>query len=810
LIILRGICLSAYSLRTDTPPTSSWSRIVLTHARADRPRMDTVHTQSKSLVLERRLLPTLLRSRHGSSHGTSIPGKCVPAAIPDTPRRLDSAESQSRRAPGRELRARCPRRILSAISKIVWERGMSGEAPESGTGPAPTNPPAAVQVPNASIHVFISYASQDAAVAGALVEALERHGVGCWIAPRDVRAGALYADAIIRAISGAKAIALVLSESAVASSHVSREIERASSKKRPIIALRIDAAPLTPALEYFLSESQWIEAQTGRMETAYAKLIDAIREPAPLVAVGPGTPAGTAAVARPKLRFHWILLAAGTVFIVAALAALVDKFWISSHVAQERPVATTSLAPAAGAPAQPTITEKSIAVLPFVDMSEKKDQEYFSDGLSEELIDRLTHSADLRVISRTSSFYFKGKQATIGDIAKTLGVSHVLEGSVRKAGRKLRITAQLIRASDGSHLWSQTYDRSLADVFKVQDEIAGTVAQALKVALRTGTAGRTEANQEAYSLVLKGNYFWYRGNEADDDKALELYTEATRLDPNYALAWAKVARATDKNSSESLAKALEAAQRSLRIDPSLAYAHYVLGRTHMYFEWDWAAAKAELERAIELDPDDLHARVDLAYLTEGIFGQFDRKVRYLRQIVSSDPLDAESLEHLAVSLFLAGRFDEAGAVYRELLQLYPAEEGANAGYGVVLLLLHQPREALAAIEKETDEPSKLWGLAILDWEIGHRAESDAAVSRLEGKYASTRYVSYIAEVRAYRGEVDAAFKWLDRAYQRSKLFMTLMPVDPLLRNLQSDSRFEGMLARLKLDEWKRKVFANRA
>src|SRR5207253_6370080 len=154
---------------------------------------------------------------------------------------------------------------------------MSGEAPESGTGPQ-LNPPAAVQVPNASIHVFISYASQDAAVASALVEALERHGVRCWIAPRDVKAGALYADAIARAISGAKAFVLVLSESAIASSHVGKEIERASSKKRPIIALRIDAAPLTPALEYFLSESQWVEAQGGNIDAAYVKLIDAIRE----------------------------------------------------------------------------------------------------------------------------------------------------------------------------------------------------------------------------------------------------------------------------------------------------------------------------------------------------------------------------------------------------------------------------------------------------------------------------------------------------------------------------------------------------
>src|SRR6266478_9229781 len=191
---------------------------------------------------------------------------------------------------------------------------MSGEARESGKGPPPTDPPAAVRVPNASNHVFISYASQDAAVAGALVQALERQGVGCWIAPRDVKAGAQYADAIVRAISVAKAFVLVLSENAIASSHVSREIERASSKKRPIIALRIDAAPLTPALEYFLSESQWVEAQTGSMEAAYAKLIDDIRDPARTAPRNtPAAPlevsGATARTAHSKFRFNWILVA---------------------------------------------------------------------------------------------------------------------------------------------------------------------------------------------------------------------------------------------------------------------------------------------------------------------------------------------------------------------------------------------------------------------------------------------------------------------------------------------------------------------
>jgi TolB-like protein/cytochrome c-type biogenesis protein CcmH/NrfG len=493
------------------------------------------------------------------------------------------------------------------------------------------------------------------------------------------------------------------------------------------------------------------------------------------------------------------------VMALAIVYFVADKFWLS-----RRPPASTgeqASAPPSPSPAVASVSlDKSIAVLPFIDMSEKKDQEYFSDGLSEEVIDRLTHAADLRVISRTSSFYFKGKPATIGDIARTLGVSHVLEGSVRKAGTQLRITAQLIQASNGSHLWSQTYDRSVTDIFKVQDEIAGTVAQALEVALRSSSSGRTEASQEAYSLLLKGNYFFNRGTDADSAKALDLYTQATRLDPNYALAWAKVGRTTTKD-SKGLPKALAALQRSLRIDPNLAYAHYELGRTRLYFESDWAGAKAELERAIELDPDDLNARVQLAYLTEGIFGQFDRKVGYLRQIVANDPLDPYSLEHLASSLFLAGRFEESAASFRRLVQLSPAEEGARAEYGITLLYLHQPREALALIEKEPDEASRLWALAILDWGIGHKTESDAAVSRLEQRYASGN-PGYIAEVRAYRGELDAAFKWLDQAYERQKFMMSIMTVDPLLSNLRGDPRFEAMLVKAKLDDWKRKVLAN--
>src|SRR6202165_1835285 len=208
------------------------------------------------------------------------------------------------------------------MTGVGESENANGSAPYAAGAAGPVN------------KVFISYASQDGAVAEKLCAALEAVSLPCWIAPRDVTAGALYADAIVRAISGAKVFVPVLSESAIASSHVGKEIERASSKKRPIIALRVDAAPLTPALEYFLSESQWVETQTGSMEAAYAKLVDAIRDPArtapaTLVAVAPGTSGGTARAAHPKLRSNWILLAAGTVFVAALAALLVDKFWLA-------------------------------------------------------------------------------------------------------------------------------------------------------------------------------------------------------------------------------------------------------------------------------------------------------------------------------------------------------------------------------------------------------------------------------------------------------------------------------------------------
>jgi TolB-like protein/Tfp pilus assembly protein PilF len=689
---------------------------------------------------------------------------------------------------------------------------MSGKAPESGTGPPPTDPPAAVQVPNASIHVFISYASKDSAVAAALVEALERHGVKCWIAPRDVRAGTQYADAIIRAISGAKVIVLVLSESAIASSHVSREIERASSKKRPIIALRIDAAPLTPALEYFLSESQWVEAQTGNMEAAYAKLIDDIRDPARTAPRNtPAMPleasAATARAAHPNLRINWILLAAGTVFVVAAL--LVYKFWISSHVAREKPVATTSLAPAAAVPAQPTISEKSVGVMPFLDMSEKKDQEYFSDGLSEELIDMLTKIPELRVPARTSSFYFKGKQATIADIAKALSVVHLLEGSVRKSGNTLRITVQLVRADNGYHLWSQTYDRKLDDIFKIQDEIASAVVKALKVSLLGDAVPKPKGtgNVEAYTLYLQGRAVVLRaGTVSDFEKAADYLQQALKLDPKFAPAWVwlSVVRSTQAGwvipVQQGYEEARRAASQAQALDPNLSEAHSVMGMIHLYYDWDWARTRAEVQKALELDPSNPYAWLFGGRLAQ-ITGHYDEALESYQRAIASDPLNAFVYYYIGSSNYMMGRFAEAQAAFRKAADLDPGKGlfGGSIGPGLVKLATGEPAAALAEIERVKDDDDRGFGRAITYHALGRKADADLALAEYEKKYAEAD-VYRIAEIYAFRGEIDRAFAWLDRAYRQRAGGLPVVGIDPLLKNLHPDPRFTAFLRKMKLPE----------
>ena len=464
---------------------------------------------------------------------------------------------------------------------------------------------------------------------------------------------------------------------------------------------------------------------------------------------------------------------------------------------------------ASGAPGEAAwaVTDKSIAVLPFVDLSETHSQEYFSDGLADELIDRLARTGDLRVIARTSSFQFKGKNEDVRTIARKLGVASVLEGSVRKVGKTMRVTAQLIKASDGSHLWSQTYDRDLTDLFAVQDEICSTVVNALHATLNGDPPANSasEPNVEAYNAFLQGWYFYQRATKEDLEKSVAAYRQALKLDPQYARAWAELARAYIRQGSwqwdtveRAYGKARAAAQRSLKIDPNQPIAHRMLGYVYWDYDLNREAGQAEFKRSRELDPTDDDALSALT-LVALAYGRIEEAIELKSRNVQTHPLNALMLDDLA-SLYLdAGRPADAERAIRKALALDPAYTGGRCNLGLILLARGQPDEALKEMQRETDEMARTGCLPLAYWALGRHADADAAARTLIDKFADVN--SYgIAQVLAYEGKTDAAFEWLDRAYRQRDMGIVMIKADHLLRGLRGDPRFGDVLDKMKLPQ----------
>ena len=632
--------------------------------------------------------------------------------------------------------------------------------------------------------VFVSYASQDAAVANSIVENLEGQGLKCWIAPRDVKPGAQYADEIVLAINEAKCLVLVMSGSAVGSSHVGKEIERASSKRKPIIAFRIDATPLNRALEYFLSESQWIDVKALGMPAALAKLGEAV-----------GQKSATASQRTPTLstRGLWkqIVLPGALVIALGVAIAAGIYFWVSKHGGAQ-------------APAVAAITDKSIAVLPFVDMSEKKDQEYFADGMAEEIIDLLVKIPGLKVISRTSSFQFKGKTEDLRSIASQLGVAFVLEGSVRKAGDRLRVTAQLIDSRNGTHLFSQTYDRDLSDVLKMQDEIATSLVRVLQVEVTDKVIDSRPAlrNTEAYTLYLQGLHAKDRFDQEGFEQAVNNFQRALDLDPSFAAAAGGLANVYFllgqfgfMPPSAAFGQARGAAELALKLDPALAATHALLGNLYIAYDWDWPAAGREIGLALTAAPNDAYV-LFIAAVQSQVMGRLDDALRLIGASLAEDPLNPSSYLVLHLIQIRRGRLAEAEAAIRRTLEISPTFSKAHYFLGVAQLLRGQTEMALAEITKETDEGSHLSGLAIAYFALGRKSDSDAALAQVLRSQSSRPFE--IAGVYAFRGESDDALKWLERAYAQKDPYLCSVKGEATLRKLESDPRFKAFLKKMNL------------
>ena len=495
----------------------------------------------------------------------------------------------------------------------------------------------------------------------------------------------------------------------------------------------------------------------------------------------------------------------GALAVLAIVVVAVERF-----IPRAAPIPAATDAPSGPSPAEAPVqaAAKSIAVLPFVNMSGDTENEYFADGLSEELLNLLAKIPDLRVAARTSAFKFKGEKIDVKDVAQKLNVAHVLEGSVRKSGNKVRITTQLIKAADGYHLWSETYDRTLDDIFVVQDDIAGEVVKALKLTL-LGTTSVTRSkpvNPEAYSFALQGRFFLDRGGREDLERSVDYFRQARERDPSYAPAWAGLSQAYAAQADvdylplvDGYRQAREAAEKALALDPQLVDAHLAMGRIQQVHDWDWAAADASFRRALELEPGSAQAlrQVSAQAMT---LGRWSEAIDLANKAIGRDPLRPNSYSNLGNALLAANRDTEAEAAFRKALELDPDGASRHRTIGLALLLRGKTDAALQEMQRETHEVWRLAGLPLVFHALGRRGESEVALAALKGKYAGVAAYQ-IAGVHAFRGEADLAFEWLERAYdQRDPGVQREIKTDRLIRGLVGDPRYKAFLRRLKLPE----------
>jgi TolB-like protein/Tfp pilus assembly protein PilF len=670
--------------------------------------------------------------------------------------------------------------------------------------------------------IFLSYASEDVAIAALIGDALRAAGIEVWLDQSELRGGDTWDASIRSQINACFLFVPIISKNSQmrTEGYFRLEWRLAVDRSRLMAAERhfllpvvvddtTDREALVPAQ---FREVQWTRLVAGKPTSAFVEHVGRLVAADGRLIDRPARPYANATQQRPS-GFRQVKLAAWIGAATLALGAMYLVYErrlgpLTSHVAAP-PVVVSAVASAQS----PKISapEKSIAVLAFVDMSEKKDQEYFSDGLTEELIDRLAQNDDLKVIARTSSFQFKGKNEDLRAIATQLGVSNLLEGSVRKSGKRLRITIQLIRGSDGAHVWSQAYDRELKDVFAVQREIASAVAQTLKVSLVKGSeASESTKSVEAYGLYLKAIAVRRPAVTAQEVAvAVDYARQAIKIDPSFALAWAELAEDLSVQADQSPGRVEmaglneeggRAAEHALKLAPNLAITHTTMARSVIMADWDIPRGEMFIKQALALDPNNSYA---LAWAA-GIASWKDHQpeaVQLIERAISLDPANAQRYSDQSVIMFQARRYADALEANRRQLELQPIAPANHLWVGEVLLAMGDPAAALEESNHETDaQLSNGCGCRALFFDaLGRRAEADAVLETLKRDRAGERAYD-IAVIYASRGQLDEAFGWFERAYQQHDNTLLGVRVDPMLKNVQTDPRFRKLLLKMKLTD----------
>ena len=652
--------------------------------------------------------------------------------------------------------------------------------------------------------VFLSYASQDAEPAQKICEALRAAGIEVFLDQSELRGGDAWDQKIRHEIHDCALFIPMVSQ------HTQERLEgyfrhewnlaierthHMAQQKPFLVPVVVDG---TRDQESFVPDAfkavQWTRLPGGDTPPAFVERIKRLLSPelSPLSAAS-----GAAPGLREPVRATWpVLLATVAVVVFAALAYFfADKFWIPKHLTP---------APTAFAP-----PPHSIAVLPFVNLSGDKEQEYFSDGLTEELLNSLAEINELQVAARTSAFSFKGKDNDIGMIARKLNVGAVLEGSVRRSANTIRITAQLINAVTGFHLWSKTYDRDLGDVLKLQTEIATAVADALKVTLLGDVAAKIELggthNPAAFDAYLRAaKAFQSRHQEKEIPTAIVAYTEAIRLDPNFALAFSgrSIALttyagegATGAAVRESYEKAESDARQAVALAPGLAEGHLALANVFETGILDFARARDEYERALALAPGNAQV-LRLSGVFAAYMGHFDTGVAAAHRAVVLDPLDRRSHSALGRALYAARRYREAATAHAEAISLNPDFQSAYGERGLAFYGVGDLERARATCETKRDDWGSQQCLAVVYEKLGRHADAGAELAKMKAALGDALAFQY-ATIYAQWGDRAKALEWLDIAMRLRDPGLENLKTEPFFDPLRKEPRFKAIERELK-------------
>jgi TolB-like protein/Tfp pilus assembly protein PilF len=668
--------------------------------------------------------------------------------------------------------------------------------------------------------VFLSYASQDAEAAQKICDALGAAGIEVWFDKSELRGGDVWDHRIREQIHSCRLFIPIISANTEArdEGYFRREWGFATDRTRDIAEKRAFLIPVviddTPergaSVPDKFHQIQWTRLPRGDTPPAFvARVAALLGTPTPVATAN--RPAPSLATAPPaqtrNRRNFWIALG------LATLGIVIGGGWFAlrqSGFHRHAPAETADQSP-------PAITEKSIAVLPFADLSEKHDQEYFADGMAEELIDVLANIPGLKVIGRTSSFQFKGKNQDLRAVGDTLRARYVVEGSVRRSGDRIRVTAQLIATADGVHRWSGTYDRQVTDVLDVQNQIAAGIARALEVEVLSSLHEKSAPlrSTEAYEDYLRALHAHDKYDERGFDDAIVYLKRALSLDPTFTPAGEALAEVLLQKTAWSFmpassgnAQAREAAQSVLAANPRSATAHAVLCSVYTQYYFDWATANRECSLARQAAPHNPSVLKPLA-LYELAIGKWNDATYDIEAAIAADPLDPNTYETANLVYSYSGRVPDGEAAIRRTLAIAPSYAQAHWELGVDLLLQGKTNEAMLEMQKEPFAESKLFGLALADFAL-HRTEA-AGRERSQLLALGEKEASHtepvgdgtafdLARFYAWTRQSDPAFFWLERALAQKDIMLYGIKGDPLLANIRSDQRYKAFLRKMNLPE----------